>query len=871
MKKIIRYSIIFLSLFTLAAGIIWFCFASFSSKNTLIVHYYRYNNDYSGWNLWIWPTEPSGNGESHQFNKQQEDGFITAIVELNRNVKEIGYIIRRKENDNDWAEKDTTDDRFTREREIWIIQGDITTYTQKPDISKLPIRFVVADNPDTIIVSLMKKPENYDSFSVYQDGNKLPGISIQGSHELQVIINLEVSISDPSSYFIIRDESDFFSEKEIVMRRILDSYYYDGDDLGLIYNESKSVFKLWAPTAQLVSVALYDDVGIYNSSGKVTENETTNLHSMSRDSSTGVWTVQIPGNLEGKYYLYKVQFANGKVNWAVDPYVKAVSANGQRGAIINLNSTNPPGWKSAKPAFSGNKQDAVLYELHVRDFSIDEQSGMKNKGKFLAFTERGTKNTAGFPTGVDHIVNLGITHIHLLPSFDFASLNELSVDNPKSTDPKFNWGYDPQNYNVPEGSYSTDPSDPKIRIKEFKQMVQALHNAGIRIVMDVVYNHTFNTSTSPFELTVPLYYYRTDENGIFTNGSGCGNEVASERPMVRKYIIDSCLYWAKEYNIDGFRFDLMALHDRETMRQVSQRLWKEVDPSLIVYGEPWQAGGSPLPASKQFSIGAQRDTGIAIFNDRFRGAIKGGSDDSSRGFATGLAGMEKNIAQGVRGTIDDFTNRASESINYITCHDNLNLWDKFSLSWGANDMKNNPYSLLKEGIPLLENNVVRSVLLGNGIVLTSQGIPFFQAGDEFLRTKFGDHNSYASSDHINRIRWENAFKYHEVSNHYAGLIKLRKEHPAFRMDNKADIDRHLKILFSQDKLVAFTIGENANGDSWSNIFVAYNAAETSQTISLPGVGTWNQVVNDTRAGIEPLSQVIGSIIIPPLSMAVLYN
>jgi len=845
--------------------------APFTGENTLIVHYYRFNRDYDGWNVWVWPSEPGGDGAGYSFGFRRAGGFVTAYIDLKSDVKETGYIIRRKAGGNDWAEKDTNDDRFTRAREIWVIQGDPETYTQRPDVSKMPIRFASAENPNTVFVSLMRMPRNYNNFSVYQDGKKLDGISLQGRHELQVIISLNEPISDPSKRIVVRDESGRFSDKDVTMRRILDDYYYDGDDLGLVYSSDQSVFKLWAPTAETVSLALYDDAGIYNSAGKVTENETDNLFPMTRDLSTGVWSVSVPGNLDGKYYLYRVQFVSGKVNWAVDPYAKAVSANGQRGAVVNLAETNPAGWRSAeKPPFSGAWQDAVLYELHVRDFSIDEDSGMVNKGKFLAFTERGTKNKAGFPTGVDHIANLGVTHVHIMPAYDFASINELTVDDPDSGNPKFNWGYDPQNYNVPEGSYSGNPRDPKARIIEFKQMVQALHNAGLRVVMDVVYNHTYETGGGPFESAVPGYYYRTNEYGAFTNGSGCGNEVASERPMVRKFIVDSCLYWAQEYNIDGYRFDLMAIIDRDTMREVTEKLWTEVDPGLIIYGEPWQSGGSPLHYSQMMSIGAQRGTGIAIFNDRIRGSIKGGSDDSSRGFATGQATMESGIVNGIRGTVDGFADRASESINYVTSHDNLNLWDKISISYGARDMKGNPYSLIDPDKPLLENNAVRSSLLANGIIFTSQGIPFFPAGDEMLRSKFGDHNSYKSPDSINRMRWENAGKYREVVEYYTGLIRLRKEHPAFRMDSKSDMDR-INFLSSQDRLVAFTIGDNANGDSWRTVFVAYNAGDGSRTINLPGSGTWYQVVNDRKAGTAVLAELRGTVTLPPLSMAVLHD
>lgn len=745
-------------------------------------------------------------------------------------------------------------------------------YAEPSNAAAPPILFAAADSPTAVVAALMKKPRDFGTFAVYEDGKKLAGTSARGKTDLQALITLTEPIRDPAKRITLRDSSGGFAEKTVVMRNILNGYSYGGDDLGLTYTAAQSGFKVWSPAAASVSLALYGTPGTYNPAGKVTDQAAGNLTPMTRDPASGVWSAVINGDLAGQYYLYRYEFADGQVNWGVDPYAKAVSANGQRGAIISPAEANPPGWRpDYKPPFSGAFQDAVLYELHVRDFSIDEHSGMVSKGKFLAFTERGTKNGEGVPTGVDHLVNLGITHVHLLPVFDFASLNELEAGNPASGAAQFNWGYDPQNYNVPEGSYSTDPARPAVRIREFKQMVQALHDAGIRVVMDVVYNHTYATGGGPFESAVPGYYYRTDDTGALSNGSGCGNETASERPMVRKFILDSCLYWAREYNIDGFRFDLMAIIDRETMLQAAETLRREVNPGLIIYGEPWQAGGSVLPASQQSGVGFQRGLGIAIFNDRIRGAIKGGSDDASKGFASGQAGTETGIVNGVRGSVDSFTDCASESINYVTAHDNLNLWDKISFSLGAKNLANDPYSLISCGRPLLDNDAVRAVLLANGIIFTSQGIPFFQAGDEMLRTKFGDHNSYSSPDHINRIRWENAGKYQEVVQYYAGLIKLRKAHPAFRMDSKADMDR-ITFLSKEDRFIAFTIGAHANGDSWRTVLAAYNAGEAPKTLALPGAApVWYQAVNAQKAGVETLGEVRGTITVPPLSMAVLHD
>jgi pullulanase len=849
----------------------------------ITVHYYRYMGDYAGWNVWLWPADGSGEAQNFFFDihNPDRDGFVTArllLPESLANVKEFGMIIRKSEDGSDWAEKDGNNDRFTKEREVWIRQNDPALYTSKPGTSQPSVLFAVADSADKVTVILSKEPVDYGAFGLYGDGKKLTGVSKQiGPGKAE--ITLDEKITDPSKRYVVRDGSGDFDDKQVTMRNILDDYYYGGSDLGLSYRPDQSSFKVWAPTAAAVSVAVYEDSGTYNAMGKVTDHETQNLYGMERDAKTGVWSAVIKGNLAGKYYLYRAEFADGesgaRVSWAADPYAYAVSANGQRMAIIGLDATNPPHWRpKQKPPFSAAWQDAVIYELHVRDFSIDENSGMRNRGKFLAFTERGTKTAAGTPTGVDHLVNLGITHVHLLPSFDFASINELTVDDPDSPEPKFNWGYDPQNYNVPEGSYSSDPANPLTRIREFKLMVQSLHDAGLRVVMDVVYNHTYQTGSGPFDSIVPGYYYRTTGTGDPANGSACGNEVASERPMVRKYIIDSCLYWAREYNVDGFRFDLMGLIDTPTMKELTETLRKLADPSILIYGEPWQAGGSVLDETLQTVPGAQKGLGFAIFNDRIRSAIKGGSDDGSKGFATGAPDMEEGIVNGIRGSVNDVTACAAESINYVTAHDNLNLWDKIARSLGAEDLAKAPYDLIKADRDLFDNDAVRSALLANGIVFTSQGIPFFQAGDEFLRTKFGDHNSYASPDRINMIRWENAGRYRAVTDYHAGLIKLRKEHPAFRMSLREDMERKIEILSAGDLFVSFMLKGNANGDSWRTIFVAYNGDSKPRTSGLPADLVWHQVVSDKRAGTKTLAEIAaghGEVTIPPVSMAVFHE
>ncbi|MGF7045982.1 pullulanase [Paenibacillus sp. DS2015] len=660
--------------------------------------------------------------------------------------------------------------------------------------------------------------------------------------------------------------------------------YYEGRDLGCSYSISGSTFKVWAPTASLVSLVLYKDAGHYNPQGQVTEHSDGTEIVMTLEAS-GVWSIHLAKDLEGLFYMYKTEFANGVVRYAVDPYAKAVAANGARTAIVNLRSTDPSGWnEDIKPPLV-HVTDAILYELHVRDFSMHHDSGMSQKGKFKAFTESNLKDADGNSLGIDHLVELGITHVHLLPVFDYKTVNELSSQDQNADELLYNWGYDPQNFNVPEGSYATDVINPAIRIREFKEMIQTFHRKGIRVIMDVVYNHTYVVDDGPFEPIVPGYFYRTDHAGRLSNGSGVGNEIASERPMVRKYIKDSVRYWAEEYHVDGFRFDLVGLIDTQTIDEITQELHL-ADPTLMIYGEPWTGGESPL--AQQTLKGSQKGKGFALFNDHFRHAIKGDNDGWGRGFATGESGKEFAIIGGVMGSIHDFTNSPTESINYVTVHDNLNLWDKVLTTEGLRKDAGllsavstlattaletvDPYrSIMMKDV--LHSETVRRTILANGIVLTSQGIPLFQAGDEILRSKFGDHNSYQSGDIINAIRWDNKRRFHSVFRYYKGLIDLRRAHPAFRMHSKEQIEAHLEVLQCGDNLVTYQLKNHANGDSWSNIMVSYNANNHEKLVDLPHSNTgWNIVVNEHAAGVKSLNKVYGDYVsVPKISMMVLYQ
>lgn len=672
---------------------------------------------------------------------------------------------------------------------------------------------------------------------------------------------------------------------------------YEGQDLGLTYTPESSIFKVWAPTAMAVSLVLYETGG--NRQGM---NEPYGIMERGRTvhmlpQPDGIWQLKVSGDLKGKYYMFRVTFEDGTVHEAADPYATAVSANGQRMAIVDLRATDPEGWDEDKSPALLHPSDAVLYELHVRDFSIHESSGMLHKGKYKAFTESGLADEDGNLLGIDHLVQLGITHVHLLPVFDFQTVDELKGNGPDGRPgqpyfTEYNWGYDPQHYNVPEGSYSTNAEDPLVRITEFKEMVQSLHQRGISVIMDVVYNHTFSVEKGPFEQLVPGYFYRHDFNGQLSNGSGVGNELATERPMVRKFIKDSLRYWAREYHIDGFRFDLMGLIDRVTMKEITEELRLEINPNLLLYGEPWTGGDSPLIAKTL--KGVQRGKGYAVFNDNFRTAIKGDSDGWGRGFVTGEYGKEGAVAAGIQGAIYDFTDSPVEAVNYVTAHDNLNLWDKLLAVQGLRqeagfpDLENgmlagggsveeavaaaNPYVNV-DGNHVLKNETVRRSLLANGIVLTSQGIPFLHAGDELLRSKYGDHNSYRSSDAVNAIRWNNKRSFKPVFQYYQGLLALRQAHPAFRLHGRQEIERSLEFLRCEGGIVSYVLKNNAGGDVWNNIVVIFNANAWPVTTELPqGSSCWQVVVDHSRAGKESFRAVEGPLVqVEELSMMVLYD
>ena len=616
---------------------------------------------------------------------------------------------------------------------------------------------------------------------------------------------------------------------------------YNGDDLELKVDNKGTHFTLWSPEAQAAQVLLYD-----------TDRNTPSIQTLDMTKSdNGTWRVTSPKQLYGKFYTFRIKY-NGKwLDETPGVWAKAVGTNGRRAAIIDYATTNPIGWESDKGPEIGSIADVIIYEMHHRDFSIHPSSGIVNKGKFLALTEQGTRSLLGDKTGIDHLKELGITHVHILPSYDYNSVDESQL--PEN---KYNWGYDPYNYNAPEGSYSTNPSNPATRILEMKQMIKALHDAGIGVIMDVVYNHTANNDDSNFSLTAPHYYYRYRQDGTYSDASGCGNETASEREQMRNYIVNSVKYWAEEYHIDGFRFDLMAIHDTETMNKVAKTL-KEVNPRIFVYGEGWTCGDSPLPVERRaLKENVAKMEGIAVFSDDLRDAVKGHySNGENKGFATNAPGNKETVKIGIvastahpqvdysKGNNSKFAyaTAPTQIINYVSCHDDYSLTDKLNVSMkGAS-----------------EEEKMRAARLAQTIVFTSQGTPFMFAGEEVFRNKKGIHNTYNRPDSVNAIDWSLKNKNAEQFNYYCELTKLRKAHPAFRMTTAEAIAKH--IVFDDVKgenLISYSIKDNANGDEWKEIKLVFNGSNEAQEVKIKK-GEWIVIAQDGKLKADGMGTTKG--------------
>ncbi len=592
------------------------------------------------------------------------------------------------------------------------------------------------------------------------------------------------------------------------------------------YTPEKTQFALFAPNdAKRVTLRIYEE----GQGGKAVK--TVKM----KRTADEQWTTTVRGDLMGKFYTFDVGLGE-----CPGVFAKAVGVNGKRGAIISLPATDPEGWSSDTRPVTKSPADLVIYEMHHRDFSI-ARSDARYKGKFLALTE---------PWAISHLKELGVNAVHILPSYDYGSIDETRL-----SDNKYNWGYDPVNYNVPEGGYSTDPYRPDVRIREFKQMVKALHDAGIRVILDVVYNHTYDIEHSNFQRTYPDYFYRLTDQRQYSNGSGCGNETASDRPMMRKFMLESVKYWINEYHIDGFRFDLMGVHDIETMNQIRQMV-DQIDPTIFIYGEGWSAGTCAYPQEKlAMKAHIPQMPGIAAFSDELRDALRGPfSDDTMAGWL-GRQNETESIKYGIAGAIthpqvdmskvnyakEPWALEPTQMISYVSCHDDMCLVDR-----------------LKASIPgITTDELIRLDLLAQTAVFTSQGVPFMLSGEELLRDKKGVHNSFESPDEINHLDWSNKAKYPQVFDYYKSLIALRQHHPAFRLGSADLVRKHLEFLDMPEGLIAYRLKNYAGRDDWRDIIVILNAGKTDQEVTIPE-GTYTVVCSDGQINEQGLGTLQGS-------------
>ena len=615
--------------------------------------------------------------------------------------------------------------------------------------------------------------------------------------------------------------------------RIVDAkYYYDGDDLGVTYSKEKSTFKLWAPLAKNVQLILCDDIFPMKCGPR------------------GVWETTLENDFHGLFYNYNISLDGEKYKEVVDPYAKSLSVNGKKGAIIDFEEATPDHWSLEKPSFE-NPVDAIIYELHIRDISIDESSGIKHKGNYLGLSETDTVTPDGLTSGLNHIKELGVTHVQLMPIYDFATVDETNEDD-------YNWGYDPLNFNALDGSYSTDPYDPTARIYEFKQMVQSIHDSGIRVIMDVVYNHVYDIHSINFEDILPGYYFRKKDNGEFYNGSGCGNEVASERKMVRKFIVDSVVNWATEYNLDGFRFDLMGLIDIETMNQIRYALDK-IDPSIIMIGEGWEMGEALEFKDKACLWNSRYLPRIGQFNDDFRDGIRGDNFNAeSIGYIGGDYSKKLSVLRGVVGGIEYSDHikhldgvEANQTVNYVEVHDNHTLFDKLKLS-------------------VKDQCIKERHLLGTAIAILSQGITLIHSGQEIMRTKDFEHNTYNMGDEVNKFDWHRKKEYLDVFKYVKALIQIKKEHPSFRLTHKEEIRSQLNILETDESTIAYRI-KNPK-DSWHENLIIHNVSKEKKRIKLKEDKTWHLVIQGKDIDLEGEKKISGqSIEIEKLSTTIAYS
>ncbi len=837
-----------------AIGVLFFGALGFASASppaqaagtdVVTIHYHRYDGDYEGLGIWTWDERENRTPEQNEIFPVGEDGFGKILrfspgeYGTNGDPAGVGIIPRLR---GSWNHKDGGD-RFWRPamgNEIWLIGNDPNIYTSPPDVSPR-IHSALIDGHHTITIRFTHPvdgaiPSNIEVAT--PSGERIdidriePVVTGGRTYELQITTRRELTLKDE-----FRVTVEGYAETDVVLGDLVfdPERFHTDARMGLIYSPEKSVFRVFAPTAREAEVVLYDShVG---SAGRQTV--------AMRPFEAGVWEAVVEGDLRGKHYMLKVNADGHSANReVVDIYSIANTGRAGRGKIVDPRLFDPEGFRAApRPDFSMHPQDAVIWEVSIRDFTRDESSGVpaELRGKYLGGTKRDTRVPGtGFKTGIDHLVDLGVTHVQILPIQDFDNREE---------DDQYNWGYMTSSFNSPDGWFATNIHDTS-RISEFKRFVQAMHDAGIRVIMDVVYNHTAPNAT--FESLAPNYYHRMKPDGSFWNGSGTGNELRSEAPMARKFIIDSCLYWIDEYKVDGFRFDLMGLVDAETMKQLREEL-QAVDPTLLLYGEPWAGGESGLEQLTDKGMAASINVGA--FNDHFRNAIKGPPDGNEPGFVQ--TGQDRDaVKRGIAGAIDDWAREPHQPIQYVTCHDNLTLWDKVEVSA--------PDASFEDRVRMNE--------LAIGILAVSQGPMFLHAGAEIGYSKDGEHNSYNKPDSINSIKWGNHEQFARLYGFTKGMIALRRAHPVFRLRSADEIRE--RIFFHDDNTpnaesILFTLdGSGVDGESWAHVAVLINAAASEGAFKLPD-GAWTVEAGSTELKEYRGRSVNGEFTLPGRTMAVL--
>ena len=853
LKKIISCMAAFALLLTMGTGMISFAAADSNSDGvTIKLHYHRSDESYDGWDVWFWAEGKDGNG----YPFAEEEGEMVSTFTADAGVARVGFIVRTAS----W-QKDIDADQFIDIADVVsgtvhvYVESGVEGYTRElgenavTGLKILGVRYDMDKNVITVTTT-GEVPDSEDSFTLSEkDGGGVAIIGVEQSGEWKYNLTPESPLDMSGAYKIEYDGASY----DVVLPNIYSTesfeadYTYTGDDLGASWTAEKTTFRVWAPTASAAAVNLY-------ASGTAGTDDLIEQLPMTADAN-GTWVAEKSGDLNGTYYTYTVT-VKGEESEACDPYARTTGVNGARAMVIDLASTDPEGWDSDKnPNADLTYNDMIIYELHVRDLSSDSSSGITNAGKFLGLTETGTATSGGIPTGIDHIKDLGITHLHLLPIYDFGSVDETKLDTPQ-----YNWGYDPVNYNVPEGSYSTDPYNGEVRVKELKQTVQSLHRNGISVVMDVVYNHVYNAGEFCFNKIVPGYFSRIDDFGIYSNGSGCGNDTASERSMVRKYIVDSVKYWADEYHIDGFRFDLVGLLDIDTVNEIVTEVHKD-HPDVIFYGEGWTMTTNLTKPGLTMATQANspQTPGFAYFSDSIRDALKGSVFDKGTGYVSGSYGQSTVLQMLFKG-MSSWCTTPAQTVNYASCHDNNTLIDRITLS-----------------VPeASREDIIRMNNLAAAIYLTAEGIPFMQAGEEMLRTKPNadgtlNENSYNASDEVNSLKWDTLEneEYWNVYEYYKGLIEFRKAHPALRLTNAEDVQANVKSISGLDNhVIAFQINGGVNGETAEELFIIFNPNNEAQEIELPE-GTWNVCVNGTTAGTKSLATVTGTAAVEPISAMVL--